>query len=41
MKKENSIVLFHQKKVRRHWDEEQNLFLKVKRLPGSDWENVF
>ncbi len=26
MKKENSIVLFHQKQVRRHWDEEQELW---------------
>ncbi|MDQ6969677.1 MAG: Bro-N domain-containing protein [Mariprofundus sp.] len=26
MKKENSIILFHQKKVRRHWDEEQELW---------------
>jgi len=26
MKKENSIILFHQKQVRRHWDEEQELW---------------
>jgi len=26
MKKENSIILFHQKKVRRHWDEEKELW---------------
>jgi prophage antirepressor-like protein len=26
MKKENSIILFHQTKVRRHWDEEQELW---------------
>jgi len=26
MKKENSIVLFHQKTVRRHWDEELELW---------------
>ena len=26
MKKENAIILFHQKKVRRHWDEEQELW---------------
>jgi len=26
MKKENSIILFHQKKVRRHWDEERELW---------------
>ena len=26
MKKENSIVLFHQKEVRRHWDEEKELW---------------
>jgi len=26
MKKENSIILFHQKTVRRHWDEDQELW---------------
>jgi len=26
MKKENSIILFHQKQVRRHWDEDQELW---------------
>jgi len=26
MKKENSIILFHQKEVRRHWDEEKELW---------------
>jgi len=26
MKKENSIILFHQKKVRRYWDEEKELW---------------
>lgn len=25
MKKDNSIVLFHQKEVRRHWDEKRAL----------------
>ena len=26
MKKENSIILFHQKQVRRHWDEEKEIW---------------
>lgn len=26
MKKENSIILFHQKQVRRHWDDEKELW---------------
>ena len=25
-KKDNSIVLFHEKQVRRHWDEEKELW---------------
>jgi hypothetical protein len=26
VKKENSIILFHQKEVRRHWDEEKEIW---------------
>jgi prophage antirepressor-like protein len=26
MKKENSIILFHQKQVRRHWDKEKEIW---------------
>ena len=26
MTKENSIILFHQKQVRRHWDEEKEIW---------------
>jgi hypothetical protein len=25
-KKDNSIILFHEKKVRRHWDEKKELW---------------
>ncbi len=45
MKKENAIILFHQKKVRWHWDEDPELAFDramqtyLKKVYSREWVN--